>query len=120
MEPVWGGGDPGDLPAGTGTPELPCPAGTGEPSKEGNTVFSLNLLPIPGMGGYIGPEGIPGVVFSGVGAAAGGGGKAQGMGFAGRQRPVCIYEEDCGRTWPLSLAAIAAGACGGREATLGA
>ena len=40
-------------------------------------------------------RGSQGVVSSGVGAAAGEGvEKAQGMGFADRQRPVCIYEED--------------------------
>lgn len=42
--------------------------------------------------------------------------KAQGMGFAGRQRPVCIYEEDLweGPVSP-SLAAVAAGLVGGQR-----
>ena len=61
-------------------------------------------------------RGSQGVVSSGVGAAAGEGvEKAQGMGFAGWQRPVCIYEED---VWEgpgaSSLAAVATGLVGNR------
>lgn len=59
-------------------------------------------------------RGSQGVVSGGVGAAAGEGvEKAQGMGFAGRQRPVCIYEEDLweGPGAP-TLAAVAMGLVG--------
>ena len=94
-------------------PPAPCPTGnSGEPSKEGNTAFSLSLLPTPGLGGDTGPEGIPGGGFWWGGCCSWRGG-GEGPGDAGRQRPVCIYEEDLweGPGAP-ALAAVAVGLVG--------
>ena len=56
-----GWGDQGGICLLGQDPRAPCPAGnSGEPSKEGNTAFSLSLLPTPGLGGDTGPQGIPG------------------------------------------------------------
>lgn len=85
-----GWGDQGGICLLGQDPRAPCPAGnSGEPSKEGNTAFSLSLLPTPGLGGDTGPEGNPGGGFQwGWCSSWRGGGEGPGDG-------VCRLAEAC-------------------------
>lgn len=87
-----GWGDQGGICLLGQDPQAPCPAGnSGEPSKEGNTAFSLSLLPTPGLGGDTGPEGIPGGGFQwGWCSSWRGGGEGPGDGVC-RPAEACLH-----------------------------